>query len=202
MKILQLRKWSKMKNLLKKLWDKLTYEIELVTQLLVVFITSWTYGIIEANYIPTDNGNFAPLPGFLHQWSYYHLYMCIILITSCFSLAISHIKWLVGKTKQYVLLMAVAAIPLALMIEDIAWFVTRWRPIKRDEWTMITPGLGIDIGFTWIPLWYIVSLVVSIILYAWASNLAGNGYKAFLEKSKDFKDITSSLTDKLRIKND
>lgn len=157
--------------------NKLEYQIELVSQLATVIAFATIYGIIEAKFIPTDKME-LPLLG---RFSYYHVGLLALMAVGSLSLATAHIQWLLTDKKKYVLLMCLAALPVSLMVEDIAWFVTMWRPIARDEWTMIKPGLGVFVGFTWIPLWYIIVTIFSTTLYYIANKLADKGYRAFRE---------------------
>jgi hypothetical protein len=77
--------------------------------------------------------------------------------------------------------MGIAGMPLSLMIEDITWFLVNHQPIRKDEWTMIWPGAGINFfDFTYIPAWYIVVTIFSIGMYWWANKMASRGYHLHL----------------------
>jgi len=146
-----------MRNIFRPLFRKLAYRVELISLLIVILAVGITYGIIEAKWIPTDEMS-LPLLG---RFSYYHVWLLILMAVVSFSSAISRIHLLIANKKRYILFMCLASLPLALMIEDATWFFVRWTPIEYDEWTMISPGLGINLGFSWIPLWYIISMAFS-----------------------------------------
>jgi hypothetical protein len=76
--------------------------------------------------------------------------------------------------------MGAAALPLSLLIEDITWFVTRWTPIHKNEWTIFPPGWSMSLGFTYIPIWYIAVLIWSVGLLYWSNYYAKIGSKKFL----------------------
>jgi hypothetical protein len=161
------------------MFNKISYNIELISILLIVLLAGSIYGVIEALYIPTDS---MELPIF-GRFSYYHVGLLSLMAVCSFSLALSHIQWILTNRKTYIILMCLAALPLSLMIEDTTWFITKWQPIGHDDWTMISPGLGFNIGFTWVPLWYILSIIVSIILFWYANKCAEKGYKIYLYKN-------------------
>lgn len=169
-------------KLLNKILHKLNYEIELVSSLFLVISISAIYGIIESWYIPTDK---MALPLF-GRWSYYHLFLLAIMFVASFSLAINHIQWILINRKKYILLMCLGSFPLSLLCEDISWFVARWTPISRDEWTMIYPGLGLNLYFSWCPLWYILAIIISGGLFWLASRYAEKGYNNFLARKNIF----------------
>jgi len=166
------------KSIIEKTYNFLSYNIELISQVVVVIWCASIYGIIEAKYIPTENMS-LPLLG---RFSYYHVGLLSLMSVISFSLAICHIQWLVNHKKKYMLLSCFGCLPLSLMVEDLVWFLTRWQPIKRDEWTMITPGLGINLGITWIPLWYILTMILSMVLFYFADKYAALGYNKVGEK--------------------
>ena len=169
-----------MNNVFRKIWHKINYQIELVSQLITVISIGIVYGIIESNWIPTDTMNAATIPILGNHWSYYHLFLLAIVFIASFSLALSHIHWIISNRKKYILFMCLALLPLGLMIEDATWFVARWRPIENNEWTMLSPGLGVNIGFTWIPLWYILVWIFSLV-FLWISDYyADKGFKKYL----------------------
>lgn len=157
---------------------KLSYEIETVSQLAATFVAGVDYGIIEAKWIPTGSLG-LPLLG---RFSYYHVCLLVLMFVVSTSLAWSHLQWILEDEKKYLLFICAAALPLSLLIEDATWFVTRWQPISFDEWTMIRPGLGINLGFTWIPLWYVVAFAWSAIMLHLSRMYAGKGYRAYLAK--------------------
>jgi len=167
-----------MKATIKKVLDKLAYEIELVSQLMTVFAAGIVYGVIEAKWVPTgtfDSDVFG-------HWSWYHVWLVAMMLVVSMSLAMSHIRWIFTDRKKYVFLMVLAALPLSLMIEDATWFVVKWQPIAWDEWTMIVPGMGLNIGFTWIPLWYFVVTGFAATLYWLGHKYSDKGYKEWLKE--------------------
>lgn len=166
---------------LKNLGKWFNHHIEIISQLITVVAISYVYGIIESKWIPTDAGNFAPIPICGGRWSYYHLFLVLLIAISSFSLALSHIQWLLAHRKKYILITCSALVPLGLLVEDIAWFITRWKPIARDEWTCIQPGWCFNIGFTYVPYWYIVVLIVTGGMLWIANILLDKGYKSYLE---------------------
>ena len=165
-------------RLIKSLWHK-TYASELFAQLFVVFAAAIDYGIIEAKWIPT--GSLPDLP-VLHHFSYYHVCLLILMAVVSFCIGLSHIKQMLTDRKKYLLFMGIGSLPLALMIEDATWFVTRWQPILRDEWTMVWPGVGINLGFTWIPLWYLLILGFSGTMFWLSHKYSKKGRNALLNK--------------------
>lgn len=165
-----------MSSLLHVISGKLNYDIETVSQLVATFIAGVDYGIIEAKWIPTGSLG-LPLFG---RFSYYHIGLLVLMLVVTTALAWSHLQWILEDRKKYVLFICAAAIPLSLLIEDATWFVTRWQPIGYDEWTMIKPGLGLNLGFTWIPLWYFAILAWSVTMLYLSSKYAEKGYRAYL----------------------
>lgn len=163
--------------MLKNIINKFSYEIELITILFAVLAMGSTYGVIEAKWIPTDQMD-LPIMG---RWSYYHVGLLTIMAVSSLSLCLCHIQWMLIDRKKYIILMCLAALPLSLMVEDAAWFVTKWRPIGENDWTMISSGLGINLGLTWIPLWYIIVILFSGGLFWLASYYAEKGYREYLK---------------------
>jgi hypothetical protein len=171
--------------MLAKLRATLSYEIELVTLLLLVLASGVTYGILEALYVPTDTMKAKVIPWTAGHVAYYHLCLLSLMAVASFSLALLHIQWILLHRKKYTILMGVASMPLALLIEDITWFITRWQPIHRDEWTVIPKGWAFPLGFTWVPLWYLGAVAFSICLLLLASKYATQGYKKFLTSSRE-----------------
>lgn len=157
--------------------EKLSYEIELITQILNVCVVSFIYGHIEQRYIPT--GTFQTLPGIFKMWSYYHLWMIALLSWSSLSLALSHIQWMLSDRKKYIWFICLANALASLVLEDIAWFITAGRGIGYDEWTMIKPGWGINAGFTYVPYWYLGITAACTVLYWLANKYASSGYKVW-----------------------
>lgn len=154
---------------------KLSYEIEAVTQMGAAFVAGVDYGVIEAKWIPTGSLG-LPLFG---RFSPYHVGLLVLMLIVSTSLAWSHLQWILEDRKKYTLFICMSALPFSLAIEDAAWFVTRWQPIAYDEWTMIKPGLGINVGFSWIPLWYFVVFAWSAVMLHFARKFADRGYQAF-----------------------
>ncbi len=137
------------------------------------------YGIIEAKWIPTGSLG-IPLFG---RFSYYHFGLLVLMLVVSTALAWCHMQWLLENKRKYVILVCASTLPLSVLIEDVTWFVTRGQPIHYDEWTMIRPGWGINVGFTWIPFWYIGVICLSLILLFFANKSTEQGYPAFLAKS-------------------
>ncbi len=164
---------------LRKIIGKLSYEIEAVTQLGATFVAGVDYGIIEAKWIPTGTLG-LPLFG---RFSPYHVGLVVLMLVVSTALAWSHLQWILEHRKKYVLFICAAALPLSLLIEDAAWFVTRWQPIAYDEWTMVWPGFGVNLGFTWVPVWYLAVLAWSVLMLQLARKYAEQGYQAFIAKS-------------------
>jgi hypothetical protein len=159
---------------------KLSYEIETISELTAAFIAGVDYGIIEAKWIPTGSLG-LPLFG---RFSYYHLGLVVLMLIVATALAWSHLQWILTDRKKYVLLICAAALPLSLMVEDATWFVTRSQPIGYNEWTMIVPGLGINLGFTWLPFWYLGTLAWSLVMLYLSGKYAERGYQAYKTKMK------------------
>jgi hypothetical protein len=161
---------------IKNISDKVIYQIEIVSQLFCVFGVGATYGWIESIYINTDKLVSAPIPFTGGHFSYYHLCLLILMLIVSFNLALSHIQWLTSNKKWYVLWICLANLPFSLMIEDIFFFLVRLQPIKIDEWTNIKPGWAFNFGFTYIPYWYFVVVIFSLISYAVANYNLNKGY--------------------------
>ena len=151
---------------------KLTYEMELSTQLFITIASGWVYGIIESLWIPTDGLRLR----IFGMWSFYHMWLMILMFIATSAISIVHIQEFVKHKKKYLMLMCVASLPLALMIEDISWYVTRFEPILRGDWTMGRPGLGLNIGITWIPLWYFCVTAWSTFFFWLAWLCSEKGY--------------------------
>ena len=166
---------------LRSILRKLSYQIELVTQLVVVISAGAIYGVMESKFIKTEAFD-LPVMG---HFSYYHVGLLLLMTVVSFSLALSHIQHILSNRKKYMLLMALGSVPLALLVEDVTWFLVRLQPIGRGEWTMIAPGWGINLGFTWIPLWYIVVIAFSVAMFWIAGRLAEKGYQEFLARRKN-----------------
>jgi hypothetical protein len=161
----------------------LTYEIELVTLLMLVLASGITYGILEALYIPTGTMNAKPIPGTGGHFAYYHLCLLSLMAVASFALALLHVQEIAEHKKKYTILMGLAALPFSLLVEDITWFITSWRPIHRDEWAVWHSGWEISLGFTCVPLWYFAVLLFSTCMWLLASRYATLGYKKFLTSS-------------------
>jgi hypothetical protein len=167
-------------SLLKVIGNKLEYEIETVSQLTATTVAGIDYGIIEAKWIPTGSLG-LPLLG---RFSYYHVGLLVLMLVVSSALAWSHLQWILENKRKYVLFVCTAALPLSLLIEDITWFVVQGQPIRYDEWTMIKPGWGINLGVTWIPYWYVGTVILSTALLWLANKYAEKGYQAFLARSR------------------
>lgn len=162
--------------------DKISYNIELYSQIFLAIAAGWIYGIIESQWIPTNNLSGGKIFGF---WYYYHIWMMALLALSSLWLALSQIYCIILHRKKYIFLMCIAGVCLSAMVEDISWYVTNWEPILRADWTMMHPGLGLNIGFTWIPLWYFVTSAVVFFLYWLSNRYANKGYAAYEEKQME-----------------
>jgi hypothetical protein len=168
-------------QIVKSVTDHLQYQIELYSQIMLAIAAGWIYGIIESQWIPTNNLSGSKIFGF---WYYYHVWMIALLGLCSFWLALSHITWILTNRMKYILIMCFAGLLLSALVEDISWYVTNWEPILRADWTMMKPGLGLNLGFSWIPLWYFVTSAVVVFLY-WLSNKYANiGYRQYIERSK------------------
>lgn len=169
-----------MKNKINQILSKLSYHIELLTILFIVFAIGITYGIIEAKWIDTSILDLQ----ILGRWSYYHVGLLLLMFFTCLGLCLSHIQWMLRDRKKYIIFMSVGALPLSLMVEDATWFITRWQPILYNDWTMMHPGLGINLGITWIPLWYIITILFSISMFWIANIFAKKGYEEYKKKNE------------------
>jgi hypothetical protein len=167
-------------SVFRKLASKLEYEIELTSELGATFAAGIDYGIIEAKWIPTE---LLGLPIF-GRFSYYHVALLILMGIVSFALAWSHLHWLLTDRKKYIIFICLAALSLSVLVEDVTWFICKGKPIAYDEWTMIKPGLGINVGFTWIPLWYILALAFSLTMLYLANKYATKGYQAYIAALK------------------
>lgn len=144
----------------------INYQAELLSQLFVVFGAAITFGVMEGKWIDTGNLSLRVFGRF----AYYHVGLLILMAVVSFALAVSHVRWLLSGKKLYVLFMCIGCLPLALLVEDMTWFVVRWQPIKREEWTMMSPGLGLNLfNLTWIPLWYFIATGFCITMF-WCGN--------------------------------
>jgi hypothetical protein len=170
-------------SLLKVIGKKLEYEIETVSQLTATSVAGIDYGIIEAKWIPTGSLG-LPLFG---RFSYYHIGLLVLMLVVSSALAWSHLQWILENRKKYVIFICAAALPLCVLIEDITWFAVRRQPIRYDEWTMIKPGWGINIGVTWIPYWYVGTVVLTAVLLWLANKSAEKGYRAYLLAQRDLR---------------
>jgi hypothetical protein len=162
------------------IWNKASNEIEALSQITASLIAGIDYGIIEAWWIPTES---LPLPIY-GRFSYYHVGLVVLMLIVSSALAWSHLQWIFDDRKWYVMSVCSAAIPLSLLVEDITWFVASGRPMRYGEWTMIQPGWGINVGFTWIPLWYLIVFSWSVIMLCFARRFADKGYKVYLRETR------------------
>jgi hypothetical protein len=156
------------------------YLMNLMSLILLVLASGITYGILEAKYIPTDTAGFATIPWLGNHFAYYHLCLLSLMTVASFSLAILHLRDMAEHRKKYMLLMGFAMLPLSLLIEDITWFCTRWTPIHRNEWTVFPAGWALNLGVTYIPLWYLAVLIFSTLCLWLADHYAKIGSKKFL----------------------
>jgi hypothetical protein len=163
------------------MFRRIAYEIELVTLMLLVVASGVTYGILEVVYIPTDTMQAKVIPGTGGHVAYYHLCLLSLMAVASFSLALTHLQWIAHHRKKYTILMGIASMPLALWIEDVTWFLTRWVPIHQYEWTVFPKGWAFNLGFTWVPIWYPAVLLFSGLLLSLASHYATIGYRAHLK---------------------
>ena len=161
-----------------------SHDVEILTQLLLVFAAGITYGILEAFWIPTSTMNATKIP-YIGHFAYYHICLIVLMAVASFSLAINQLQWILLHRVKYPTIMGIAGMPLSLLIEDIVWFIANKQPIRKDEWTMIWPGAGFNFfNLTYIPFWYIVVVLISGGLYWWANRLAESGYQRFLRLQK------------------
>ena len=101
-------------------------------------------------------------------------------------LALSQIHCIIMHRKKYILVMCIAGICFSAMVEDISWYMSSWQPILRGDWTMMSPGLGLNFfGLTYIPLWYFVTSAVVIALYWLSNKMANKGYAAYDERQME-----------------
>ena len=152
-----------------------------VSLITLVLASGVTYGILEAKYIPTDTAGFATIPWLGNHFAYYHLCLLSLMAVASFSLAVLHLRDITEHRKKYTILMGCAALPLSLLIEDITWFLTRWTPIHRTEWTIFPAGWAVNLGPTYVPLWYFGVLLWSIGLLWLADRYAKVGRKKVLD---------------------
>jgi hypothetical protein len=153
-----------------------------VTLFLLVLISGVSYGILEATYIPTDTMQAKAIPWTGGHVAYYHLCLFAQMFVAAFSITFLA-DWIAIHRKKYTVLMSIAGFFLALLVEDITWFITRWQPIRRTEWTVWPKGWAFPLGFTWVPLWYFGVLLGSVGLLVLASHFATLGYKKHLTAS-------------------
>lgn len=158
-----------------KIAGRLSYEIETISELAATVIAGIDYGIIEARWIPTGSLG-LPLFG---RFSYYHVGLLLLMLVVSTALAWSHLQWIFEDRKKYVLYVCAAALPLSLLVEDATWFVTRSQPIGYSEWTMIRPGWGVNLGFTWLPFWYLGTIAWGVIMLYLSRRYAERGYQAY-----------------------
>jgi hypothetical protein len=161
---------------------RLQYECELITLILLVLISGISYGILEAIYIPTDIMQAKVIPWTGGHVAYYHLCLFAQMFVAAFSITFMA-DWIAIHRRKYTLLMSIAGFFLALWVEDVTWFITRWQPIHRTEWTVWPAGWAIPLGFTWVPVWYPVILILSVFAFILASKFATLGYKRHLTDS-------------------
>lgn len=119
-----------------------------------------------------------PIIGNMYQ---YHLFpmLFIFVLISFVSLWDDMAFRLLGKHKRRkALLLGVANLVAAILIEDFAWFVNRWLvPLAGDpkagklmqptDWTSMHLG-AINLGSFMIPNWYLVALAIATLAYYWA----------------------------------
>ena len=163
--------------------NRSNFAINLLTLLMLVFASAITYGIMEAKYIPTDTMKVATIPWTGGHVAYYHLCLLSLMAVASFSLTILHVREIAEHRKKYKVLMGVASMPLALLVEDITWFITRWQPIRQTEWTVWPAGWALPLGFTWVPVWYTGTILLSTSLLILARHYAIKGSKNFLTRN-------------------
>ena len=113
-----------------------SHNIEILTQLLLVFVAAITYGILEAFWIPTSTMNAQKIP-YIGHFAYYHICLIVLMAVASFSLAINQLQWILLHRVKYPIVIGIAGMPLSLLIEDATWFIANKQSIRKDEWTMI-----------------------------------------------------------------
>lgn len=116
-----------------------------------------------------------PIFGNMYQ---YHLFpmLFIFILISFVALWDDMAFKLLGKHKRAkALLLGIANLTSAILIEDFAWFVNRWLvPLAGDpkggklmqlsDWTSIHMG-AIDLGSFVVPSWYLITLAIATLAY-------------------------------------
>lgn len=182
-----------------KLWsvfiEKVRYDIELISDLLVTTAAGVAYGYIEAFWVPTSIWVPAALPIF-GWFSYYHVGFFSLMLALTTGLVVTHYQWFDPKDRKEHIIYAIATflaiLPLAFMVEDMSWFALQLRPITPKDWTMIIPGFGprgvkieglklgwMSVGVTWIPDWYIGVILSTCVFLTIALTYATKSYDSY-----------------------
>jgi hypothetical protein len=147
---------------------------------------------ISNGRVEVDDANFdrsretKPIIGNMYQ---YHLFpmLFIFILISFVALWDDMAFKLLGRHKRIkALMLGFANLIAAITIEDLAWFVNRalvpladdpkgFQLMQFSDWTSMHLG-AIDTGSFVIPNWYIVSLVLTILLYYGAFRGHGEVY--------------------------
>jgi hypothetical protein len=185
----------------KRLWSDFTagfirrasYDIELISDLLVTTAAGVAYGYIEAFWVPTSLYPPATLRVF-GRFAYYHIGFFALMVVLATGLVVTHYQWFDPEYHRahiiYALATFAAILPLAFMVEDMSWFALQLRPIGPKDWTVIW-GLGIKVGSTVIPAWYI-----GVILWAWIflSTALTYAEKSYLRLHPEYMEKQKSRT--------
>jgi len=159
-------------------------------------ISNGEVNVTDANF--DRSRETKPIIGNMYQ---YHLFpMLFIFVLISFAALWDDMAFkLLGKHKRIkALMLGIANLITAFLIEDFAWFVNRWLvPLSDDpkggllmqasDWTSIHLG-AIDImGIFVIPTWYLVAVALATLLYYGAFRKQDE----YSETSED-KSVTSS----------
>ena len=174
-----------------KFWSgfvrRASYDIELISDLLVTTAAGVAYGYIEAFWVPTSVWQPSALRIF-GRFAYYHIGFFALMLALTIGLVVTHYQWFDPKYYRAHIIYAIATFfaifPLAFMVEDMTWYALQLRSIGRQDWTMIRPGLGLNLGFTWVPAWYIVVIVSTWIFLSIALTYTRRSYERFEAKRR------------------
>jgi hypothetical protein len=129
---------------------------ESVAAILLGFVFAYLYGFIEHGYIPP--AEHLRLRFFNHFANYhiimFGLFSAVPLYVLIFSLSRRGLMLSLGLW---------CFLPLG---EDIAWYHFSGTWPTREDWT--SWGGGYKIGKRWLPKWYLISAVLTAVLYALA----------------------------------
>ena len=162
-------------------------EVELISDLLVTTVAGVAYGYIEAFWVPTNVWQPAILIIF-GKFAPYHIGFLVLMLALTIGLVATHFQWFDrGHLEHiaYAVCTFLAICPLAFMVEDMSWFALQLRPIAEMDWTMMIPQLGplgLNLGFTWLPAWYIGVFISTCIFLTIALIVADTSYQRFKAK--------------------